>query len=226
MSGYEEVRDSLDTRISSDWKAADREVASLTETYRSLQADPRYTEQHKSETAWKTFEEAKERIQESRKRVLKKLDAEAALEEHRSLPKPEGQSLHILKADTLLAAQQEANRVRRKLERLSEKRIGGSANLAQHLQNEYQQGLREGGLEGLCRCKATLMVADEYGVSHAQFLQDLREPYHHEALERARYYEQARGLIGKNIPEPPFPRTGRRVQAGEESNPFRKRAAS
>ena len=59
---YEQLRDSATGEAGEAWKVADREESNLRALYRELKEDPRYTDEHKAQTAWSGFERAKEQI--------------------------------------------------------------------------------------------------------------------------------------------------------------------
>jgi hypothetical protein len=119
-------------------------------------------------------------------------------------------------ADTskLLASQNEATRIIRKLERSSARQSSSpfKPNTAEALKEEYARGLEIGGMQGGVICRGVLMAADELGVDTSQVVDGFRKQRHHESLERARHAERVADLIGTRIKvEPPFPRPGSRA---------------
>jgi hypothetical protein len=127
-----------------------------------------------------------------------------------ALPHPKGENLHSISTERLIAAQNEASRIARKLDRLE--KVTGPKNLkpptARILKDEYARGIEVGGVEGSAICKGVLMAADELGVSEEEFLDDLRTPEQHERLDKAWRARSRAQHIGGSIPEPPLARPG------------------
>jgi hypothetical protein len=204
QQSYEQLRDSVENaEARAAWLDHDRRLAALTDTYRSLQDDPRYTEEHKSEQMWETFEKQGEHIQAAGQKARDLLGKEAEGHEMMSVPRPRGENIFNLSTEKFIAAQNECGRIVRK--------VGGidasspfAANKSQVLKDEYARGMRAGGAEGVAICKGTLMAADELGISEEEFLDDLRTPEQHEQLDKARRARQMAFSIGQRIPEPPI----------------------
>ncbi len=144
------------------------------------------------------------------------LEKEARYHEQMSLPRLKGELLLIGSPEKLLAAQNQAARVVRTVER-HEKRaerapgpFGGRPKTAL-LQEEYARGLEVGGVEGALVCKGTLMAAEELGISPDSFLGDLRTSQQVEELQRAQRCRLMAQSMTSKVPEPPFkkPHSGR-----------------
>jgi hypothetical protein len=209
---YEQLRDSVEnTEARAAWMDHDRRLQALRQTYNTLKDDPRYTEEHKASQMWETYEKQSEHIQAAAQKAKELLEKEARGHEMMALPHPKGENLHsISSAERLIAAQNEASRIARKLERLEKAK--GPKNLkpptARVLKDEYARGIEVGGVEGAAICKGALMAADELGVSEEEFLDPLRTPEQHEFLDKAWRARLRAQHIGGSIPEPPLARPG------------------
>ena len=206
---YEQVRDSVENNEArAAWLDADRRKANLSETYRTLKDDVRYTEEHKANQMWERYERESEHIQAAVTKARELLEKEARGHEMMALPHPKGENLHSVSTERLIAAQNEASRIARKLDRL-ESMSGPKSfkpSTSQVLKDEYARGIEVGGVEGAARCKGVLMAADELGISEEAFLDDLRTPEQHERLDKARRALWRAQHIGSHIPEPPLKR--------------------
>jgi len=170
---YEQLRDSVEnTEARAAWLDHDRRLQLLRQTYNSLKDDPRYTEEHKANQMWETYQQQSAHIQAAGEKARELLEKEARGYEMIALPHPKGENLHSISTERLIAAQNEASRISRKLERLEKAK--GPKNLkpptAQILKDEYARGMEVGGVEGSAICKGVLMAADELGISEEQFL--------------------------------------------------------
>ena len=121
---YEQLRDSATGEAGEAWKAADREESNLRALYRELKEDPRYTYEHKAQTAWAAFERVKEKIVANKAKAREGLEKQARTGERFSIPRPEGEGLITTDTNKLLASQNEASRILRKLDRLARNRVG------------------------------------------------------------------------------------------------------
>jgi hypothetical protein len=202
---YEQLRDSATGEAGAAWKAADREEANLRTIYRTLKEDPRYTPEHKAEQAWAAYEATKEKIAEGKAKARESLEKQARSGERFSIPMPEGE--HLVPSDTskLLASQNEASRIVRKLDRLEGSAGPFKRKPAEVLKEEYERGLQIGGVQGGAICRGVLEAADELGVDKDQVVDDFRRPSHRNALEDAQRASMLTQHIGSSIPEPPFP---------------------
>jgi hypothetical protein len=203
---YEQVRDSATGEAGAAWKSADRETARLTELYHKLKNDPRYTEQHKVQKAWQTYETKKDKIVGDRAKAKEHLHKQASTSTRLSIPFPEGEGPIIVDTSKLLASQNEANRVVRKLDRLDKNRKGPfTPDRAEILRQEYQRGLDTGGMQDGAICRGVLSACDELGIDVDVVVDSFRTERHRENLERAQHASRLTQLIGKQVSEPPFP---------------------
>jgi hypothetical protein len=137
--------------------------------------------------------------------------------EHRSLPRPVGESLIATKNEDLLVAEMAAARLERRVQRMVDTGNGPfRGSPANALRAEYEKGLNMGGPEGRALCNAVLMTAEDRGLSHADLLHPLRGPEHHEQLDLARRYTEMARMIGHSIPEPPFAKPGARPRGSDD----------
>jgi len=207
---YEQLRDSATGEAGEAWRRKDRAESELRTLYSTLKEDPRYTEQHKAEQAWQRYETAKEKIEADMVKAREGLAKQVRSGERFSIAMPEGESLIITDTAKLLASQNEASCIVRKLERLE----GSGAGLfkrkpAEVLKSEYERGLQIGGVQGGAICRGVLEAADELGVDKNQVVDDFRRPSHRNALEDAERASRLTQLIGSRIPQPPFARPAR-----------------
>jgi hypothetical protein len=205
---YEQLRDGLSGEAGQAWRQADMEESNLRALYRSLEEDPRYTTEHKAEKAWESYEAAREKIVAGREKARESLRKQAQTGERLSIPLPDGEALITTDTAKLLASQNEATRIIRKLERSS---AGGPfrPNRAEALKEEYSRGLEIGGMQGGVICRGVLAAADELGIDTNTVVDEFRKPRHREILEKASHAERVADLIGTRLNvEPPFPRPG------------------
>ena len=211
METYEQLRDSATGEAGEAWKRADRKVSNLQALYRELKEDPRYTEEHKAEKAWGAYEAAKEKIVADRAKAREGFEKQARSGERFSIPMPEGE--HILTTDPqkLLLSQNEASRVVRTIDRRDESSAGPfKVDKLEILRQEYKRGLEVGGVQGGAICRGVLSAADELGVDQSTLVNDFRNERHHKALSDAEHAERLTSHISKQVPEPPFKRSGGR----------------
>jgi len=215
---YESMQESVpNAEARAAWKLSDARAHQLSQLYRELREDNRYTSDYKAEQAWSAYERALPQITEGKEQARTLLEKEAAHHEEISVPRPEGEMLRIGSAERLLAAQNQAARVVRMADRLERRSDGnpiGKPSLSGLLADEYARGLKTGGVEGATACKGTLMAAEELGVDPDSFLDGLREDKHRESLDKARRYSQMAQSISKSVPEPPFPKPGATTTRG------------
>jgi hypothetical protein len=203
---YEQLRDSATGEAGAAWKAADRGEANLRTLYRDLKEDPRYTNEHKAEQAWQRYEAAKEKIIADKEKAREGLQKQVRSGERFSIPMPEGE--HLITTDTaeLLASQNEASRLVRKLDRLADAGAGPfKRNPNEVLKQEYERGLQIGGVQGGAICRGVLEAADELGLDKDEVVDGFRRQSHRNALEDAQRAALLSQHIGKQVPEPPFP---------------------
>ncbi len=208
---YEQLRGSAENNEArAAWTEHDRRKANLEGTYRTLKDDPRYTEEHKASQMWAAYERESEHIRTAGEKARTLLEKEARGYEMMALPRPKGENMHSISTERLIAAQNEASRIARKLDRLESAKgpEGFKPSTSRVLRDEYARGIEIGGTEGAARCKGVLMAAEELGVSEEEFLDDLRTPEQHEQLDKARRALWMAQHIGSSIPEPPLKRPG------------------
>ena len=209
-NSYEELRDGASGEGGEAWRQADREERRLRELYRELKDDPRYTQEHKAEKSWDAYERAAPKITANKERAKEHLRKAAKTSERFSIPVPPGESLVTGDADKLIASQNHAASVVRRVER-AERRAKGplKPDAVAILREEYARGLEVGGVEGGAVCRGVLVAARELGVDRHAVVDPFRKERHRESLAEAEHRERLVGLIGGTVPEPPFARAGR-----------------
>jgi len=201
---YEQLRASASGEAGEAWKRADREESNLRTLYRELKEDPRYTEEHKAATAWERYEATKEKIAADKVKARETLEKQARTGEYFSFPMPEGESLIPSDTSKLLASQNESSRLIRKLDRMAGSGGPFKPDKTEVLRSEYERGLQIGGVQGGAICRGVLEAADELGMDRHQVVDGFRKQSHRNSLEDAERAVMRSGLIGKQIPEPPF----------------------
>lgn len=227
MNTYEQLRNEAPGEGGDAWREADKEASRLRTLYASLKEDARYNNDYKSETAWAAFDEAKDKIAENAAKARELLHKQARSAEEGSLPFPPQEPLNTQDTDKIIASQNEASRIVRKLDRMDARSREGKnpfkADKTEILRGEYGRGLEVGGVQGGAICRGALAAADELGVSRESVVSDFRKDRHREALGRAEHYSRLAAHISKKVPEPPFPRPGAR-RGGDfhtgRTNPF------
>jgi hypothetical protein len=220
---YEGLRESVEnTEAKAAWKDADRRREHLSQTYRTLSEDPRFTSEHKASQLWEAYEEQSAHIQAAGEKARSLLEKEAKGHEMMSVPRPKGENIFNLSAERLLASQNEAGRIVRKMQRLQDASSAGpfKPNTADLLREEYARGIEAGGIEGVAICKGALMAADELGISEDAFLNDLRTPEQLAMLERAERARRMAFSIPTSIPEPPLKRPREQPASGSPTKLF------
>ena len=128
-----------------------------------------------------------------------------------SIPVPAEEGVTTTDTAKLLASQNEAARVVRKIDRLQEGPKGPfKPDRVQVLREEYGRGLETGGVQGWATCRGVLDAADELGVDRHSVVDSFRKDRHRESFEWAAHAERLAGLIGGKVPEPPFAKPGER----------------
>jgi hypothetical protein len=201
---YEEVRDSAPTEARTLWQAADKEEENLRTLYGQLKDDPRYTEEHKSAQAWEKYEAKKQGIIEGKEKARETLSNNARAYQRMSLPFPPEEGPVTKDNEKLLLSQNEASRIVRKLERISNTKGPFKQNPTKVLKEEYERGLEVGGVQGGSICRGVLTACDEFGVDVDSVVDDFRKERHRELLEDSQRAELLTNHIGKRVPEPPF----------------------
>jgi hypothetical protein len=216
-NSYEQLRDGASGEGGEAWRSADLATSRLYALYRELEADPRYTVEHKAEKAWAAYEANKEKVEAGKQRAKELLEKQARSAERFSLPFPEGEGPTTADTSKLLASQNEAARVIRKLDRLQSSGKGPfKPDRMEVLRQEYGRGLEVGGVQGAAICRGVLDAADELGMDRHAIVEPFRKERHRESLGRAEHCERLVGLIGGKVPEPPFSKPGAARGRGSE----------
>lgn len=211
MSAYEELRDGATGEGGDAWREADRLTGRLYDVYRELKEDPRYTDEHKADRAWERYEATKGRIEAGKTRAEELLEKQARSAERFSIPVLAEESVNTMDTAKLLASQNEASRVVRKIDRMEGNAKGPFApDKMEVLRTEYGRCLETGGVQGGAICRGVLDAADELGVDRHSVVDPFRKDRHRESLERAEHAERLTSLIGGKVPEPPFAKPGER----------------
>ncbi len=210
MSSYEELRDEATGDGADAWREADRETAKLRDTYERLKEDPRFTEEYRAEQAWEAFGAAEGKIAENKAKARELLAKQARTAERFSLPFPDQETPITTDTSKLLASQNEASRIVRKVDRAE---AGGKKgpfrpDRLEVLRAEYGRGLEVGGVQGGAVCRGVLEAAEELGVDRHAVVDGYRKDRHRESFERAEHYGRLTDLIGGGVPEPPFAKPG------------------
>jgi hypothetical protein len=163
---YEQIRDSATGEAGVAWKAADREQSNLRALYASLKEDSRYTNEHKAEQAWEKYEATKEKIVEGKAKARELLEKQVHSAERSSVPFPSGAGIITVDTQKLLASQNEASRLIRKLDRLRDTSAKGpfTPDRAEILKQEYGRGMETGGVQGGAICRACFRSATNSGL--------------------------------------------------------------
>ena len=191
-----------------EWRKADKARDDLTATYQSLRDDPRYTDEHKAETAWAIYEETRARVEQLAPEAREKILRSAECLERMSIPTPEGEGLITKDTNKLLLTAHERSRIEGLLSRAKE--VGGPSGFAEKpptiLAREYERGLNEGGPGGGATVRAVYGLARDWGLDIDVIVDTHRKPHHHGALEDAQAARIRAEMIGRTVPEPPFKR--------------------
>jgi hypothetical protein len=199
-----------------EWKQADRARSDLTTLYTSLRDDPRYTEEHKAETAWAKYDEARAQVEELAPEARQKMLKSAESLERLSIPTAEGEGLITKDTNKLLLTAHERSRLEGLIARSEKAADKGpfKANPAAILKTAYEQGLNEGGPSGGATVRAVIQLARDYDVDVDGIVDEHRKPHHHGALENAQTAWMRAQMVGKSVSEPPFKRGGGSTPTG------------
>jgi hypothetical protein len=220
---YEELRDKTVGEAGEAWKRADAEEQHLRRTYEKLLNDNRYTAEHKAERAERAYEEAAPRIRAGREQARQKLEQQAHSGEVFSIPMPGDAPPAAKDPAELLAAQNEAERIRRQLARRAEGSPLRTAPAAT-LKEEYRRGMLEGGVEGTAVCRGVLAVCRELGVEVDAVVDEFRRASHRDSLERAQQARLALHALGRAVPAPPAALRSRARMSGSREQRMRRKA--
>jgi hypothetical protein len=216
---HDQIRQGMDDKAKAVWDSVDREKASLRGVYRRLEADECYTEEHRAEQAWAAYESTKQKIAQGNGKLRDQLNSGVRSGQRFSIPMPQGEAVTASDTNKILAQQNEAARILRKLER-QDSSAGKSPfkrDRVEVLKEEYGRGLDTdtGGAHGGIICRGVLSACDELGIDTNAVVDSFRKDRHRESLLRAQRNAQALDLIGNSVPEPRFARPGK----GRGSNP-------
>jgi hypothetical protein len=207
---YESLRESAGGTAGEAWRAADRAEANLRALYQELKDDPRYTEEHKAATAWERYEAAKDKITADKEKARELLQKQLRSAERLSVPLPGAEAVNTTDTDKLLASQNEATRLVRRIDRLEAGAKGPfKPDRVNVLKEQYQRGLEVGGVQGGAICRGVLLACEELGVNTDAVVDPFRKQTHRDSLEHAQHVERLLFTVGGKPPEPPFPRPGR-----------------
>jgi len=220
---YERLRsdEAIPRDIREQWLSTDTAAGTLTRNYRRILEDGELTPEAKVARAQTLYQEQAPRVVEKKKRLRADLIKAAEGEEHSAIPFVRGASLNATNSNDVIAAQNEADRIVRQLERRADNSPFGATRHSDFLQDEYKRGLEIGGAEGSALCRGALRAAHELGLgtgAEAEWLP--REAKHHEHLDRARRLRYASDSISSEAPKPPkaLRRSGAR-RIGSERGP-------
>jgi len=208
---YESVQQEAKGPGVEEWKRTDKLRADLSATYQSLKDDARDSEEHKAETAWAKYEEARSQVErlapEARQKMLK--SAEGL--ERMSIPIPEGEGLITKDADKLLLTAHERSRLEGLVNRAEKVAKGPfKANPLDILKAAYE----EGGPGGGATVRAAIQLARDWGLDINAIVDKHRKAHHRGALEDAQAARMKADMVGRTVPQPPFKRGAGSSEAG------------
>jgi hypothetical protein len=208
----------------------------LLRQYESLDADERYTDEHRATAAWQAFDKAKPLIEEKANTAREKLLKSADEYEMSSIPLPGGQSLRTNNVELLSLTQGERARI---VERLSYeppniarmkaagKNVPASAEArpANVLREEFARGLDIGGPQGGAICRAVIGLAEDRGISVDDIVDSHRRGWQRQRLESAQDARVQAQSIYTRVPLPSYKRPGgakspEEARAGKRRTPF------
>jgi hypothetical protein len=163
-SSYEQIRDSAPTEARNSWVSADREEESLQRFYRDLRDSDVYSEAEKSRQAWAQYEKTKESITQKKERAKEQLESSIRSAGLQSLPFPSGEGPITSSMDKILAGQNEAARIRSRLDRASGQASPFRSSPTNLLREEYKKGLDTGGVLGGAIRRGVISTAEDYGI--------------------------------------------------------------
>ncbi len=200
-----------------EWRQVDRARSELAELYRGLAEDDTRTPEYKTERARDAYEKARARVEELAPEARRKMLKSAENLERMSVPTPEGESLVTKDTDKLLLSAHERSRIEGLMSRSKEAAAKGPFGGKQPtdiLREEYERGLDEGGPSGGATVRAVVGLVRDLGLDTDAVVAGRRRDFHRGALEDARSARTRAGMVGKNVPEPPF----RRATPGKAKN--------
>ena len=203
---YEDIQREAEGPGTGEWRAADKARAQLSEFYRNLQEDERYSQEYKSQTAWAKYEETRAKVEQLAPEAREKMLRSAETLERLSIPVPEQQGLLTKDTDRLLLTAHERSRLEGLVNR-AEKQGSGPFKVkpVDLLRAEYERGLAEGGPGGGATVRAVVQLARDYGLDINAIVDGRRKPHHRESLADAEQARRHAQMVGRSVPQPPFP---------------------
>jgi hypothetical protein len=203
---YESIQESAKGPGVDEWREVDKSRAALSQLYRDLADDPRYSEEYKSEQAWRRYEETRARIEQLAPEAREQMLRSAETSERFSIPTPEGEGLLTKDTDKLLLTAHERSRLEGLLARAENSGSGPfRPDPIEKLAEEYERGLKEGGPGGGATCRAIHGLCRDWGLDIDAIVDKHRRPSQRGALEDAEVARMRTRLVGKSVPRPPFP---------------------
>ena len=213
---YEDIQREAKGPGSDQWRKADKLRADLTNFYNGLREDERYAQEYKSQRAWEEYQKVREQVEQLAPEARQKMQHSAEGLERMSIPTPEGEGLITKDTNKLLLTSNEYNRLQgliNRAEKQVEKIPGFKAKPVDVLKAEYERALDEGGPGGGATVRAVVQLARDYGHDIDSIVDGRRKSYHRESLAEAEQRRMRAQLVGKSVPQPPFPHPARMSQA-------------
>jgi hypothetical protein len=204
VSSYTELRDSVDGEAGTAWRTADKEAENYQQFIEGLRRDNRFSDEHKASEAWRRYLKSREVVESNRQKAKEKLSQNAATARRFSIPMPKETALHASSDQAVIAAQNEASRIVRQVDRSKSQPGPFKADPVETLRSEYGRGLGIGGVQGAAICRGVLSASEELGVGTESVVGPHREKRHLDSLERAENFERMSFSIGGSLREPPF----------------------
>jgi hypothetical protein len=209
LQSYEDIQREASGPGVEEWRRVDRLRAELTSLYNNLRDDNRYAESYKSERAWARYAEVKEQIEQLAPTAREKMARSAEGLERLSIPTPEGEALVTKDTNKLLLSAHERTRLEALLTRAEKQgeQTGGTFKRNPHdiLKDEYSRALAEGGPSGGATVRAIVGIARDWGLDLDSVIDEHRRESHHSALESAQRRLIQSEMVGRSVPQPPFP---------------------
>ncbi len=191
---YEELRRAnfIPNDIKESWNLFEHRKRRYLDNLRSLEADQDLTPEAKQRKAAALQESEAPKIEKHAKELRAALLKSAENAERASIPTILSHGLEASDATELVAAQLEAAKLIRIIERMENQKGPFRPNDADILAEKYEQALKQGGLQGATTIRACLQVAEERGLGTGWIP---RKDYHREFLDTARRREYAASAI-------------------------------
>lgn len=223
MGAYEDLVNGIEnTEARAAVLDLDRRRAALRGVYGQTDGDPRYTDSFKRDTQWEAYDREAPRIEAAGAKARELLEKTARGHEMAAKPRPHGESMIYSDPSRIVAAQNEAARIVRRLDRQADKAGKnpiGRPSPAEYLRDEYRRGMETGGVAGVAICDGAWRAADELGIDPDSYLAPLRTPEQDEQLDRARRYRQIADSVASSVPKPPRQRPASQIAGFAGSSP-------